>query len=198
MEFLLDPNVAYLLLVGGIVLGLLAIIQPGTGLLEILTGFCLLLAAYALYSIEIRWWALVILALSLIPFILALRNTLRLPMLALTILLEIVGSVFLFPGKDQALIGVNPILASVVSLLTGGFIWLSFTKVVAVLHNRPLHDLSTLVGLVGETRTEIKADGSVQVAGELWTARSEKPIASGRRVRVVGREGFVLIVEGLE
>ncbi|MGZ9165580.1 MAG: NfeD family protein [Anaerolineales bacterium] len=35
----------------------------------------------------------------------------------------------------------------------------------------------------------------MQVAGELWSARSEKPIAAGNSIRVVKREGFVLIVE---
>jgi membrane-bound ClpP family serine protease len=35
----------------------------------------------------------------------------------------------------------------------------------------------------------------VQVAGELWSARSEKPIAQGSAVRVVQKDGFVLVVE---
>ncbi|MBK7455037.1 MAG: hypothetical protein IPJ46_15355 [Anaerolineales bacterium] len=35
MDFLLEPNIAYLILMGGILLGLMAIISPGTGLFEI-------------------------------------------------------------------------------------------------------------------------------------------------------------------
>jgi membrane-bound ClpP family serine protease len=35
----------------------------------------------------------------------------------------------------------------------------------------------------------------VQLQGELWSARSQKPIPAGRKVQVTGREGFVLIVE---
>jgi membrane protein implicated in regulation of membrane protease activity len=38
----------------------------------------------------------------------------------------------------------------------------------------------------------------VQAAGELWTARSEKAIPAGTPVRVIGREGFVLVVEKSE
>jgi membrane-bound ClpP family serine protease len=60
---------------------------------------------------------------------------------------------------------------------------------------RPSHDLNALVGQVGEAKTKIGDEGSVQVAGELWTARSEKPIKPGTAVRVVRRDGFVLIVE---
>jgi membrane-bound ClpP family serine protease len=52
-----------------------------------------------------------------------------------------------------------------------------------------------LVGQPGEARTEVYNDGSVQVSGELWSARSDHPIPAGSHVRVVGREGFVLVVE---
>ena len=38
----------------------------------------------------------------------------------------------------------------------------------------------------------------MQVAGELWSARSLKPIQAGKMVRVIGREGFVLLVEKSE
>jgi membrane-bound ClpP family serine protease len=38
----------------------------------------------------------------------------------------------------------------------------------------------------------------VQVASELWSARSSVPISKGSRVRVVSRQGFVLNVETIE
>jgi len=41
MEFLLDPNVAYLFLMGGVLLGMLALATPGTGLIEIGAFFCI-------------------------------------------------------------------------------------------------------------------------------------------------------------
>ncbi|MFO3797593.1 MAG: NfeD family protein [Anaerolineales bacterium] len=41
-------------------------------------------------------------------------------------------------------------------------------------------------------------EGTVYVHSELWSARSRKPIQAGRPVRVIGREGFVLLVEELE
>ena len=62
-------------------------------------------------------------------------------------------------------------------------------------HAIPSHDLSTLVGQVGEAKTRIHKDGSVQVDGELWSARSEKSIPNGSPVKVIAREGFVLVVE---
>ncbi|MDP2778393.1 MAG: NfeD family protein, partial [Anaerolineales bacterium] len=61
----------------------------------------------------------------------------------------------------------------------------------------PSHDLQALVGLTGEARTKIRDEGSVYVAGEMWSAKSSdnKPISAGSPIRVVRREGFVLVVE---
>jgi membrane-bound ClpP family serine protease len=61
--------------------------------------------------------------------------------------------------------------------------------------SRPRHDLASLIGAVGEARSEVHDEGSVQVSGELWSARSETAIPDGAPVRVTGRDGFILIVE---
>ena len=53
-----------------------------------------------------------------------------------------------------------------------------------------------LVGLVGETRGELKPEGPVYVKGTLWRGRSnDGPIPTGTRVRVRGVDGLVLRVE---
>src|SRR5258706_5104790 len=95
MEFLLDPNVAYVLIVVSVLLGLIAIIIPGTGLPEVALAFCLVLAGYKAYREGINVWAPAILVLSIVPFLFAIRTKIpRLPLLGLTILLLIVGSAF--------------------------------------------------------------------------------------------------------
>jgi membrane-bound serine protease (ClpP class) len=195
MEFLLNPNVAYVLIVASAMLALAAIVVPGTGIPEIGLVFCLGMAVNAVYSLGINGWALLVVGLSVIPFVFALRvKTLRLPLLALSILLLIGGSVFLFVD-EKGWPAVNPLLAGIVSILCGGFIWFAVERVLAAQRLQPSNNPDALVGKIGEARTEIKAEGSVQVGGELWSARSEKPIASGSPVRVVQRDGFVLIVE---
>lgn len=194
MDFLLDPNVAYLFLLVGVLFALLAIVTPGTGLLEVGALFCLALAGYAVYNLSINWWALIILTISMIPFVYAIQRPNREWFLGLAILLVMVGSVFLFAG-DNDRPAVNPLVATLASLLTTGYLWLAIRKSVQASHMKPVHDLEGLVGRVGESKTKIYEEGSVQVAGELWSARSEKPIPAGSPVRVVRREGFVLVVE---
>ena len=194
MDFLLDPNVAYLILLGGVLLAMLALAAPGTGLFEIGAFFCIALAGYAIYNLSFNWWALVLLALSIVPFGYALQKPKRELYLALSILLLVIGSVFMFPRTEGRAV-VNPLVAIVASGLVAGFLWIAVRKSVEAASVRPSHDLEGLVGQIGEARTKVEDDGSVQVAGELWSARSEKPIEAGNSIRVVKREGFVLIVE---
>ena len=194
MDFLLDPNVAYLFLLGGVLLAMLSLAAPGTGLFEIGALFCIALAGYAVYNLNFNWWAIVLVALSIFPFLYTIQKPKREPFLVLAILLVVVGSIFLFSQEDGRPV-VNPVLATVASVLVAGFMWFAVQKSIQASTMRPTHDLNALVGVVGEARTKIKDDGSVQVDGELWSARSEQEIPVGSPVRVVRREGFILFVE---
>jgi len=194
MEFLLDPNVAYLILLAGVILVMMAIVTPGTGLFEVGAFFCLLLAGYAVYNLSFSWWALILLGVSIIPFIYAVQKPKSELFLGLAILLLIVGSVFLF-ARENGQPAVNPFVAVIASALVAGFLWLAVRKSMQAASIRPAHDLGSLVGQIGEAKTRIYEEGSVQVAGELWSAQSEKPIVAGSPIRVVRREGFVLVVE---
>jgi membrane-bound serine protease (ClpP class) len=194
MDFLLDPNIAYLFLLGGVLMAMLALATPGTGFFEIGAIFCIALAGYAVYNLSFNWWALMLIALSIVPFVYAIQKPKREPFLALSILLLIVGSVFMFPrAEGQA--GVNALVAVTASVLVAGFLWIAIRKSMEAAHARPLHDLEGLVGQIGEARTAVHDDGSVQVGGELWSARSEDSIPAGSSIRVVRREGFIVVVE---
>lgn len=194
MEILLNPNIAYLLLVSGLLLAILALLSPGSGLLELGAFFALLLAGYGVYNLPINYWALVPLILGVFPFILAVRKSGRLIFLLVSIAALVVGSAFLFRGEGWQP-AVNPVVALVASSLTAGFLWIVIRKILETERLRPTHDLVALIGAVGEAKTDIQPEGTVQVDGELWSARSNSPIRADARVRVVGREGFILEVE---
>jgi membrane-bound serine protease (ClpP class) len=194
MDFLLDPNVAYLFLMGGVLLGMLALVTPGTGLFEIGAFFCIALAGYAVYNLSFNGWALVLLLLGLIPFIYALQKPKREIYLGLAILLIVIGSVFMFPAIE-GIASVNPFVALVTSIFVAGFLWIAVRKSIEAASVRPSHDLDGLVGKIGEARTKVYEEGSVQVGGELWSARSEKSIPEGSSIKVIRRDGFVVVVE---
>lgn len=196
--FFLDPNIAYLFLVAGVFLALMAMLAPGTGLFEVGALFTLIFAGWAVYQLEINYWALTVLILGVIPFVIAVRKAGQYLYLGLSILTLMVGSAYLFRGPVWWRPAVNPLLALLVSLLTGGFLWLITRKTIEASLARPSHDLGALMGVIGEAKTEIHSEGSLQVAGELWSAFSEKEIPKGERARVIGREGLILKVEAVE
>ena len=194
MDFLLNPNVAYLLLLGGVLMAMLALATPGTGFFEVGALFCLALAGYGIYNLSFHWWALALILISVIPFVYSIQKPKREQYLGISIVVLVIGSIFLFPNQAGGP-AVNLFVAFIASVFVAGFLWVAVGKSIQAASIRPTHDLNALVGQVGEAKTKIFEEGSVQVAGELWTARSEKPIKSGSTVRVIRREGFVLIVE---
>lgn len=194
MDFLVDPNIAYLLLVAATFFVLVAIMTPGTGVPEALALVCLVLAGYAIYRLGFNWWGLALLTVSLLPFVIAVRGPRRGLWLALSIIGMTAGSIFFFPAQT-GIVSVNPLVAVVTTVVYAALVWFGARKVLEAALTRPVQDLSDLLGQLGEAKTAVNEAGSVQVAGELWSARSEGVIPAGSRIRVVGREGFILVVE---
>jgi membrane-bound serine protease (ClpP class) len=193
MSFLFDPNVAYLLLVLGFVLGVLALFTPGTGLLEVGAFFVIALATYAIYNLAINWWALIMIVVSIVPFFFGMRKSKHWYWLILSVALLCVGSIFLFKSSASQQ-PINPFFAVLTSLVAAGLLWFIGRRTMDALKLRPSQDLKRLVGQVGEAKTDIKTTGTIHVGGEDWSARSDKLIHSGAAVKVVEREGLVLIV----
>jgi membrane-bound serine protease (ClpP class) len=194
MEILLNPNVAYLVLVAGLLLAILALFSPGTGFLELGAFLALLLAGYSIIYLPINGWALVILALGVFPFLLAVRKSGRGIFLLASILALVIGSVFLFRTETGGP-AISPALATVVSVITTLFLWIVARKSLEAIEIRPMHDLDTLIGSVGVTRTQVREEGSVYVDGENWSAHSRTPIPPNTPVRVIRRDGLILEVE---
>ena len=197
MDFLLNPNVAYLLMTAGLFFTILAMLSPGTGILEILGLIMLILAGYSIYNLPINWWALLVLFVGFVLFFLAIQRPKNFAYLAASIAALVIGSAFLFRSDDWWLPAVNPFLALAVSLFLGSFFWVATRKILEAKSARPTHDLEALIGEVGVAKSDIHDEGSVQVSGELWTASSKEPISEGTQIRVVARDGFVLVVEAV-
>src|ERR1700690_1333221 len=122
MDILLNPNIAYLLLVAATFLGLVALTAPGSGIPEISALFCMVLAGYAVYHLSFNEWALAILVVSVVPFVFSIRGPRRELWLAVSIAGLTVGSVFFFPA-GRGIISVKPALAIIKSALYAGFLW---------------------------------------------------------------------------
>ncbi len=196
MNFLMDPNVGYVLAVGGLMLAILALFTPGTGLLEIGALFALVLAAFSISNFAINTWALILLIVGIVPFILATRRSGKYYFMLIALAALVIGSVFLIATPEGAPV-VNPFLAVFVSAASSGFLWIIGRRSLEAMA-LPKKTLTLLIGKVGEAHTDIYAEGSAYVDGEEWSARSQVFIPLGSQVRVIGREGLVLLVEPVQ
>lgn len=190
-------NLLYLLLVAGLWLAALAIVSPGTGTLEVLAFFALAGAGLGTLFLPPNGWAVIVLVLGVVFLILSLKMKQVELWLGLSAVAFCLGSVFLFRLEEGGA-AVHPLLAIVVSLMTLGYFWLAIRNAILAHQAGPTIDPTLVVNQIGEVRTTIDPTGSVFVAGELWTARADVPIAIGTSVRVRDREGLILTVEPIE
>jgi membrane-bound serine protease (ClpP class) len=194
MNILFDPNFAYLILVVGLVMGVMALFAPGTGLLEFGAFVAIMLAIYSISNLTINFWALLVLVLGFFPFIVAMRFSKKRIYLVIALVALTLGSAFLINTRE-GLLAVNPILAGFVSLMAAGLLWFIGVKALEAHKIQPNFNLNRLIGMTGEAQTDISSEGTVHVNGEQWSARSRSFIPVGSEVRIVRREGLILIVE---
>jgi len=194
MDLFLNPNFAYLILVIGFLIAILALVSPGTGVLEAVAIGLIVFAGWLISRLDFNWVALVVLILGVFPFLWALRKTQKWYFLVISLVALTLGSTFMFVDENWRPI-VNPVLAVLVNLLVIGFFWIIVRKVLEALQHSPAHSFADLVGSIGETRTEVFHEGSVYAGGEMWTATSQTPIPTNTKVKILERKGFTLKVE---
>ena len=192
------PNLFYLCLVVGLWLTALALVSPGTGVLE---GLALLLlggAAVGMLTWPVNSLAFIPLILGAAGFVLSLvrRQQGGLWLLASAILISL-GSIFLFESAAGGP-AVQPVLAIVMSALTVLLFWVGVRRGLEAQLAAPTVAAATVVGQIGETRSPVDRDGEVYVGGEMWSARADRPIAVGQRVRVRSLDGLIVEVEPVD
>jgi membrane-bound serine protease (ClpP class) len=190
-----NQDIAYFFVIASIWTSALAIASPGTGMLEVAAAVCIVVSAVFAVLLGINIWALGILAAAFLVFILEIVRPLKGIFLFISVVLFSIGSIFLFQDGAGGMTIVSWPLAVVLSVGTLVFFWFVVRKTLQTRRQPAQMNPSAAVGKIGEAQTEIHLTGSVQVASELWSARSDLPIPAGSRVRVLAREGLVLKVE---
>lgn len=198
MDFLININIAYILVAAAVMLALATILFPRSLPLKIGMVVCLGAAGFELFHFQANPWMLVIIALSPLPFYFATRlASMRRQLLVVTVVMFLIGSVFLFVDKNGRP-AVNTGLLFLVSVICAEFIWVSTEARLKAQDTKRGIDPDSYIGLIGEASTDIHEVGMVQIEGEFLPARSDEPIPSGSEVRVVKYEGRVLVVKKVE
>jgi len=194
MEFILNPNVAYLILVFAFLAAILSLFSPGTGVIEITALVLLVFSGWLIFQLNINMVALVILIIGVFPFLLALRKTRKWYHFVISLAALSLGSTFIFvtEGWKPA---VNPVLAVFVNIVMIGFLWVIIRKSLDAVMVPKMNRMVEIIGETGETRSKVHLEGTVYLNGELWSAVSRQSIAENKKVRVISRQGYILEVE---
>ncbi len=198
MNFLIDPNIAYLLVVAAVMLAITSLLFPRSTLSKIGTMICLAGAGFELFNLPPNPWALVAVAFSPLTYFMATRQSgPRRSLLIVTAAMFVFGTAFLLVD-EKGLPAANSGLILVVSVICAQFIWVSTERRLNAQGARRGVDLDSLIGLVGTAVTQVEDVGLVKIEGEICSARSDQPIPAGSTVRVLKLEGRVLVVKKVE
>ena len=188
------PTAVYVLLVLGLWGVAFELTQPALGMAGIAGILALALAGYGLAVIPVHWLGIAVLlgGTALLGLDVVIR---RLQWLTLAGTgLFAAGSILAWRGVGAA---IDVPLWLVGMFTAGAVLFFGFGLTVALRSREPIRTAQVgLVGLVGETRSDLDPEGGVVVKGAVWRARTmDGPIVSGARVRVRGVDGLVLRVE---
>jgi membrane-bound serine protease (ClpP class) len=192
-----NPEVAFLLVLVGIFGIIFELYNPGIGLAGILGAVSLLLGFYALSVLPTNWVGVLLIVLGVIFFLVDLQAAGLGVWTVGGIAALVAGSLLLFSGVDPS-VELSPwaVVAAVAGTLL--FFISVMTAALRVRLRRPITGQESIVGTVGEAKTDIAPEGTVVTKGTLWRARTmETGIAAGSRVKVMATEGLVLLVEPL-
>lgn len=188
-----SPALAAILLTIGLNAILFELSNPGGYVAGIVGVICLLLAFYALGTLNANWAGLGFIALAFVLFVLDIKAPTHGALTAGGIASFVFGAYLLFNTPE-----LNVPWGTIIglALATAAFFAFAIGKALAAQRRRPTTGMEGMMDQVGEVRQALAPEGMVLVSGELWRAVSESgPLAVGERVVVTGQEGFVLRVK---
>ncbi len=189
-----DPNIAYLLLMAGILGIYMEFSHPGVVFPGVAGGIALLLALTSFQILPINYAGLLLILLG----IALLVGEAFLPSFGVlgiggAISLGL-GSLLLFDTESSDLVVDRSIIFTAVATLSA-FILLVGYLVFKSQKKKPTLGLEGLLGEIGEVRVQLNPTGKIFVHGEYWNAEGDGEIAVGEKVRVVGFESMSLKVK---
>ena len=198
---LTNPSIVFILLSVGVQAILIEISSPGGWVAGFIGACCLALAGYGIGVLPVNWFGLIFIAIAFILFILDIKAPTHGGLTAAGVGSLIVGGLVLFNSPSTpSFQRVSVPLVIGVSLFSG-VIFFTIMMIAVRAQRAPIRTgQESMVGKIGVARSPIDPTGSVQVAGELWTAElaeGEAPIPAGTRVQVENAEGIRLRVKNL-
>lgn len=188
---LVDPNIAYLMLMLGFYGLLFELQNPGAILPGVVGAIFLVLAFLALSTLPVNAAGLLLIVLG-IGFLLAELKVHSHGILAVGGALALaLGGLILF--DDSAVHVARPLVAAVTAV-TVLFFLLVFGAALRSRRSRPHLGASAMLGRRAVALERLDPRGRVRLDGELWNAEAQASVEAGAEVEVTGVEGLTLRV----
>jgi membrane-bound serine protease (ClpP class) len=189
-----DPNVAYVLMMLGMV-GLLAeLYNPGAIFPGVIGGISLILAFFAFQSLPINEAGLLLILLGIVLLIAEIKIVSHGILAIGGVVAMALGSLMLFDAPEVGFRISWWVIIPTVGTTAGLFLFVVGVGARA-LSQRPLLGASGLIGQTGVARGRLAPEGQITVQGEIWRAVTEgEAVEEGMPVRVVDVHGLTLKV----
>jgi membrane-bound serine protease (ClpP class) len=194
LDFLINPNIAFLLLVVGALLLYVEINHPGAVVPGMVGVVFILLAVFAFDLLPVRWAAMVLIFTSFVLFALeakfATHGVLGIGGIATMVL----GALLLVDAPiPQMRIRLWTALA--VSIPFGGITVFLMGLALKAQRNKVVTGAQGLVGEIGRAQSALSPRGKIFVHGEIWDAIASTDVAAGEPVVVRLVDGLQLHVD---
>ena len=194
LNILADPNIAYLLMMAGILGLYMEFSNPGSLFPGIAGGIALLLALASFQVLPINYAGLLLIGLGMCLLV----AEAFLPSFGILGISGVVslglGSLLLFDPRETDLTVDGAIVLAAVGTLSA-FVLVVTWLVVKSQRRKATLGFEGLVGEVGEVRERLDLRGKVFVHGEVWNAEGAEPLEPGDRIEVVAYDGMTLKVK---
>jgi membrane-bound serine protease (ClpP class) len=201
MHRIVDSTIVAILMTIGVQAIIFELANPGTWFPGFVGVVSLALGLYGLGILPVNWLGLGLLIVAFVLFILDIKAPSHGALTAAGILTLISGFVILFnyPGSPQFARVSIPVVVGI-GLMTGAVFAFIVAKAVSAQQRQPTTGQEGLINAPGTVRVALEPVGTVLVKGERWRASSASglPLPAGTLVKVVGVQGFQLIVEQID
>ena len=194
LGWLVNPNIALLLLVGGALLIYLEFNAPGTIVPGALGTLMVLLAIFALDLLPIRYTAVLLLVAAMVLLILEAKVGGHGALAIAGIVCLTFGTLTLVAAPVPEM-NVSPWVALAVSAAFGAITVFLLRLAVRARRRKARTGADAMVGATATAMEALAPQGHVLVEGEIWLAVARAPVAAGTALRVVGHEQMLLEVE---
>ena len=194
LDFLLDPNIAFLVLAVGALALYAEFNHPGAILPGVVGVVFILLALFALNLLPTRYASFTLIMAAFVMFALEAKFATHGVLGIAGIALMTIGGLLLVDGPIPEL-RVKLWTALSVSIPLGAITVFLMSIALKARRNKVVTGKQGMIGSVGEARTDIDPEGKVFVQGELWNAHAPSRVQRGEQVVVKKIEGLELEVE---